>query len=43
MNPPIGCVFHTRCPFVMERCHQERPILQEKNKDQRVACLLYHK
>ncbi|MGE7915465.1 ABC transporter ATP-binding protein [Lysinibacillus xylanilyticus] len=43
MNPPIGCVFHTRCPFVMERCHQERPILQEKNKDQRVACLLHHK
>ncbi|MEX3746866.1 ABC transporter ATP-binding protein [Lysinibacillus xylanilyticus] len=42
MNPPIGCVFHTRCPFVMERCHQERPVLQEKNKDQRVACLLHH-
>ncbi|MCY9546458.1 ABC transporter ATP-binding protein [Lysinibacillus xylanilyticus] len=43
MNPPVGCVFHTRCPYVMERCHQERPVLHEENKHQRVACFLYDK
>jgi oligopeptide/dipeptide ABC transporter ATP-binding protein len=29
LNPPPGCRFHTRCPFVMERCRQERPSLRE--------------
>ena len=24
-RPPPGCAFHTRCPFVMERCRRERP------------------
>lgn len=43
MNPPVGCVFHTRCPYVMERCRQERPVLQEENIQQRVACFLYDK
>jgi oligopeptide/dipeptide ABC transporter ATP-binding protein len=23
--PPLGCRFHTRCPFVMERCFREPP------------------
>lgn len=41
MNPPVGCVFHTRCPYVMERCHQERPQLHNENDHQRVACFLY--
>ncbi|MFJ7737718.1 ABC transporter ATP-binding protein [Lysinibacillus sp. NPDC097287] len=43
MNPPVGCVFHTRCPFVMEKCHQDRPIIQYMNENQRVACFLYEK
>lgn len=43
MNPPVGCVFHTRCPFVMEKCHQVRPTMQEMNEHQRVACFLYDK
>lgn len=43
INPPVGCVFHTRCPYVLERCQQERPKLQEKNANQRVACFLYDK
>jgi oligopeptide transport system ATP-binding protein len=25
INPPPGCRFHTRCPFVMERCKSEVP------------------
>ena len=25
LNPPKGCVFSTRCPYVTERCRVERP------------------
>jgi oligopeptide transport system ATP-binding protein len=25
MNPPSGCRFHTRCPYVIERCRTEMP------------------
>ena len=25
INPPKGCVFNTRCPQVMEQCHNARP------------------
>jgi peptide/nickel transport system ATP-binding protein len=28
MNPPRGCRFHTRCPFVFERCRVEEPVLR---------------
>ncbi|NYT82706.1 ATP-binding cassette domain-containing protein [Alcaligenaceae bacterium] len=28
LNPPSGCPFHPRCPFVMERCTRERPMLK---------------
>jgi peptide/nickel transport system ATP-binding protein/oligopeptide transport system ATP-binding protein len=27
LNPPSGCRFHTRCPYVVERCRVERPQL----------------
>jgi oligopeptide/dipeptide ABC transporter ATP-binding protein len=27
LNPPTGCRFHTRCPFVVERCRTEVPEL----------------
>jgi len=25
INPPSGCRFHTRCPFVFDRCRSEEP------------------
>ena len=25
LNPPPGCVFASRCPYVQDRCTQERP------------------
>ena len=25
LDPPKGCVFSTRCPYVTERCRVERP------------------
>ena len=27
LNPPAGCRFHTRCPYVIERCRVEPPQL----------------
>jgi peptide/nickel transport system ATP-binding protein len=26
VDPPSGCVFHPRCPFVMDICFRERPL-----------------
>jgi peptide/nickel transport system ATP-binding protein/oligopeptide transport system ATP-binding protein len=28
MNPPSGCHFRTRCPYVVERCRNETPDLR---------------
>jgi oligopeptide transport system ATP-binding protein len=41
LNPPGGCRFHTRCPFVMARCAQEEPPLRELTPDHHAACHLY--
>lgn len=40
-NPPKGCVFHTRCPKVMDHCKQEIPVLKELEPGHFVACHLY--
>ena len=29
INPPAGCHFHTRCPYVHARCRAESPTLRE--------------
>jgi len=39
MNPPQGCVFHTRCPMVIEECKEEIPELRQVAKDHWVACI----
>jgi oligopeptide/dipeptide ABC transporter ATP-binding protein len=41
MNPPSGCRFHTRCPFVFDRCKVDDPALADKGGNRRVACHLY--
>ncbi len=40
IDPPSGCRFHTRCPYVEERCKREEPPLQEVSPGQWVACHL---
>jgi len=39
-NPPGGCRFHTRCPFVMDRCRIEEPVLEKAATDHFRACHL---
>jgi oligopeptide/dipeptide ABC transporter ATP-binding protein len=41
LNPPSGCTFHTRCPFVMDRCSEEIPELREMEPGHWVSCHLY--
>ena len=40
INPPSGCRFHTRCPYVMARCRAEEPPLKEVLPGHLVACHL---
>jgi oligopeptide/dipeptide ABC transporter ATP-binding protein len=37
-NPPSGCYFHPRCPFVEERCRVEAPLLEEIEPGRWVSC-----
>jgi oligopeptide transport system ATP-binding protein len=37
-NPPSGCKFNTRCPYVTEICTIEKPILKNINDTHLVAC-----
>jgi peptide/nickel transport system ATP-binding protein len=41
LNPPKGCVFHPRCPMVLERCSVDVPQLVEYESGHFVACHLY--
>jgi oligopeptide/dipeptide ABC transporter ATP-binding protein len=41
INPPSGCRFHPRCPFVMPHCSQVEPTLKEVAPDHKVSCHLY--
>ena len=40
-RPPAGCVFHTRCPKVFDRCRREVPALVDQGAGRRVACHLH--
>jgi oligopeptide/dipeptide ABC transporter ATP-binding protein len=41
LNPPEGCRFHPRCPFVMDRCIEDVPLVQEVSTRHLVNCHLY--
>jgi dipeptide transport system ATP-binding protein len=37
LNPPVGCVFSTRCPHATDQCRGDRPALQEL-LGRKIAC-----
>jgi len=38
LDPPAGCVFHTRCPYRVKRCDLEVPALRRMENGDWVAC-----
>lgn len=40
VDPPPGCRFHSRCPYVMGKCPKEEPAFFRFEKDHFVACHL---
>lgn len=43
LDPPSGCVFHTRCPVAMDICKTKKPQRQEVAPKHFVACHLHTK
>jgi oligopeptide/dipeptide ABC transporter ATP-binding protein len=41
LNPPSGCPFHPRCPYMMDRCKVVMPPLREIRPSHLAACHLY--
>ncbi|WP_332683844.1 ABC transporter ATP-binding protein [Bosea sp. (in: a-proteobacteria)] len=41
INPPKGCRFNTRCPFVFDRCRSEEPALRPMAEGHVAACHLH--
>src|SRR5678816_756417 len=39
LNPPQGCVFHTRCPIASEECKAQIPELREVKPGHFAACI----
>ncbi|WP_255723353.1 ABC transporter ATP-binding protein [Sporosarcina sp. ACRSL] len=42
LDPPAGCVFHTRCPFAMDICKTQIPQNKQIENGHRIACHLYN-
>jgi peptide/nickel transport system ATP-binding protein len=40
LTPPPGCVFHPRCPYVMDRCKVDPPVMQPVFDGHLAACFL---
>ncbi len=40
INPPSGCSFHPRCPYVMDRCRTDEPPLRAVGPGHASACWL---
>ena len=43
INPPSGCRFHPRCPYVMDICRKEEPPMIEIKPRHKVWCWLHAK
>lgn len=42
LNPPSGCRFHTRCPFAVNQCREEEPVLEAIKSGHKAACHRKH-
>ncbi len=42
LNPPTGCVFHTRCPIAVGACRDTVPVLHQVAPGHNVACHKVH-
>lgn len=42
-NPPSGCKFHTRCPYMMPKCKIDIPEFKDRGNKHFVACHLLDK
>ena len=42
ISPPTGCRFHTRCPFALDRCMREEPLLKAVSQGHLVSCHRKH-
>lgn len=40
INPPSGCIFSGRCPFVMPKCRESAPPMAEAEPGHSVSCFL---
>lgn len=40
IDPPVGCKFHTRCPYSFDRCRKEEPRLNPVEEGHFVSCFL---
>jgi oligopeptide/dipeptide ABC transporter ATP-binding protein len=41
IEPPTGCRFHPRCPYVMDKCSSVEPPMKGIENGHRAACWLY--
>ena len=41
LDPPSGCVFHTRCPYAFEPCEHEAPDYEHIRPGRWIACHLH--
>ncbi|MBI1776567.1 MAG: ABC transporter ATP-binding protein [Proteobacteria bacterium] len=39
LRPPVGCVFHTRCPMASQECKEAVPALREVRPGHYAACI----
>ena len=42
INPPVGCTFHPRCPYMEERCKAAYPPFVEYTPARRATCIRLH-
>jgi oligopeptide/dipeptide ABC transporter ATP-binding protein len=41
VSPPSGCAFHPRCPFAIEQCRRDVPVLTSGRDGHAVACHVF--